>query len=103
MSQLVKMRVVTMLSELYPGEVYTERNVVLSATHTHSGPAGYMQYLLFNITNLGFVKDALDALVVGIVRSIRLAHENMQPGKLMLAEGEVKEQANINRNGRITE
>ena len=39
MGQLVKLFVVEELEALYPG-VYTEKNVVLSSTHTHSGPAG---------------------------------------------------------------
>ena len=39
MGQLVKMRVMKKLEEMFPG-YYTEQNVVLSATHTHSGPAG---------------------------------------------------------------
>lgn len=43
MGQLVKMFVLEELETLYPG-VYNEKNLVLSSTHTHSGPAGYMQY-----------------------------------------------------------
>ena len=39
MGQLVKMFVLEELETLYPG-VYNERNLVLSSTHTHSGPAG---------------------------------------------------------------
>ena len=40
MGQLGKLFVVEELEALYPG-VYTEKNVVLSSTHTHSGPAGW--------------------------------------------------------------
>jgi len=98
MSQLTKKRVIEKLTETFPDGLYTERNVVLSSTHTHSGPAGYMQYLLFNIPNLGFVQDALDAFVNGIVKSIVRAHESMQPGKLRLGKSEVMEEANINRS-----
>ena len=39
MGQLVKMFVLEELETLYPG-VYNEKNLVLSSTHTHSGPAG---------------------------------------------------------------
>ena len=39
MGQLVKLFVLEELESLYPG-VYNEANVVLSSTHTHSGPAG---------------------------------------------------------------
>jgi len=54
------------LNEKY-GTLYTAKNVVLSGTHTHSGPAGFLQYLLFTITSLGWVQQSFDALVNGIV------------------------------------
>ena len=55
MGQLVKLFALEQLETLYPG-LYTEKNLVLSSTHTHSGPAGYMQYVLFNVPNLGFIQ-----------------------------------------------
>ena len=97
MGQLVKLFVLEELETLYPG-VYTEANVVLSSTHTHSGPAGYMQYVLFNVPNLGFIKDTLDALVRGIVLSIERAEDSLQPGTIMYTKGLVTEEANINRS-----
>ena len=54
------------LKETY-GNVYSTKNVLLSATHTHSGPGGFMQYFLFTIGSKGFVKQTLDSLVDGIV------------------------------------
>lgn len=47
--------------------MYTGKNVVLSGTHTHSGPAGFMQYLLFDITSKGWVQQSFDSLVDGIL------------------------------------
>merc|ERR1711872_863238 len=97
LGQLVKPRVVENLEKLFPG-VYTEKNLVLSATHTHSGPAGFMQYLLFNVPNLGFIKETLDAMVAGITLSVVRAHTTMAPGSVFLTEAEMEEQANINRS-----
>ena len=54
------------------GDIYSADNVVLSATHTHSGPAGYMQYVLFEVTSLGFVPQTFQALVDGISRVITI-------------------------------
>lgn len=54
------------LQELY-GDLYTEKNVALSGIHTHSGPGGYLQYILYIITSLGFVRESFDVLVAGIV------------------------------------
>ena len=50
--------------------LYNTDNVILSATHTHSGPGGYMQYVLFQITSYGFVQQSFQALVDGISRVI---------------------------------
>merc|ERR1711970_1051580 len=97
MGQLVKLGVLAELEAVYPG-MYTEKNVVLSATHTHSGPAGFMQYVLFNIPNLGYVKQTHEGLVEGITRSIALAHDSLAPGRVVLVESEVEEQASINRS-----
>lgn len=41
--------------------------MAISGIHTHSGPGGYLQYLLYDITSLGFVRESFDALVDGIV------------------------------------
>jgi neutral ceramidase len=54
------------LQELY-GDLYTENNVAVSGIHTHSGPGGYLQYVLYIITSLGFVRESFDVLVTGIV------------------------------------
>lgn len=50
------------------GGVYSEQNVVLSGIHTHSGPGGYLEYVLYDITSLGFVRQSFDALVDGIMQ-----------------------------------
>ena len=54
------------------GNRYTDENVLLSGTHTHSGPGGYWQYVLFEVTSLGFVKESLDVIVDGVVESIKI-------------------------------
>ena len=54
------------LSDYY-GDMYTVRNLVVSGTHTHSGSGGFSQYLLYDITALGFNKQGFEALVAGIV------------------------------------
>lgn len=44
MGDIVKMRVVKQLQEIYGPDVYTIDNVMLSSTHTHSSMGGYLQY-----------------------------------------------------------
>ncbi|CAG0890551.1 unnamed protein product [Darwinula stevensoni] len=96
MDTAVKTGVVRRLQEEFGG-IYHQENVILSGTHTHSGTAGFLQYLLFQITNLGFSEETYNANVDGIVNSIRAAHGNLQPGHVYYNEGELLE-ANVNRS-----
>ncbi|XP_064404279.1 uncharacterized protein LOC135349656 [Halichondria panicea] len=95
-TQIMKIQVVNKLKALY-GDMYTTDNVLISGIHTHSGPAGFFQYLLFEIMSLGFVEQSLTAIVDGIVESIKMAHDNMQPGYLTVNQGFLYD-ANINRS-----
>lgn len=82
-------------SELSP--YYNEANVLLSATHTHSGPGGYSHYFLYNATTAGFIKENYDVIVDGIYRSIKLAHQNLVPGNVYINQGNLTD-ASKNRS-----
>ena len=58
MGQLIKMEVLEKLEKEFGNNTFTNANLVLSATHTHSGPAGYMQYIMYSISSFGFVEDS---------------------------------------------
>ena len=58
---------------------------MITATHTHSGPGGFLQYATFSLTG-GFAEDSVAAQVDGIVRSIRVAHRKIQPAKVYFSE-----------------
>ncbi|KAK6118935.1 hypothetical protein DH2020_047314 [Rehmannia glutinosa] len=61
------------------GELYNEENVAISGIHTHAGPGGYLQYVTYSVTSLGFVPQSFDALVTAIELSIVQAHNNLKP------------------------
>jgi len=96
-AQAVTFSVIKNLKLRYGPEMYNEQNVALSGTHTHSGPAGYLQYLVYDITGFGFINETFEALVDGIERAIVRAHDSLQPGKLSIAMGDLFD-ANINRS-----
>ncbi|MEV6283246.1 neutral/alkaline ceramidase [Kribbella sp. NPDC051770] len=79
------------------GGLYGERNVLLSATHTHSGPGGQSHNLAYNLSILGFQKQAFDATVDGIVEAVVEAHENLRPGDISLGRSELTN-ASVNRS-----
>jgi neutral ceramidase len=94
-TQAVKMEVVKRLEAIYGNELYTLDNVLLSGTHTHSGPGGYSHYALYNITILGFDEQNFECIVNGMVESIKIAHENLAPGKIFINRGDIE---NCGRN-----
>jgi len=96
MGQLVKIQVIQKLQAKF-NETYSFHNVIMSGIHTHSGPGGYLQYAIFDISTLGFNRESFDAVVDGIVKSIEDAHNSMVPGHLYVSVGELTD-ASINRS-----
>ncbi|XP_015873926.3 neutral ceramidase 1 [Ziziphus jujuba] len=95
-SQLVTIKVLERLKARY-GELYTEKNVAISGIHTHAGPGGYLQYVVYIVTSLGFVRQSFDVLVDGIEKSIIQAHENLHPGSVFINKGVLLD-ASVNRS-----
>ncbi|XP_075469037.1 neutral ceramidase [Ascaphus truei] len=95
-SQRVRLEVMENLKSMY-GDLYRQDNVILSGTHTHSGPAGFFQYTIFMLTSKGFIRPATDAIVNGIVKSIVKAHQNMKRGRIFLNKGTL-ENSQLNRS-----
>jgi len=79
------------------GDTYNVRNVVLSATHTHAAAGGQSHYALYDITVLGFIQQAYDAQVNGIVAAIEKAHNNLKPGYILINKGDLSN-ASYNRS-----
>ena len=69
------------------GDLYSQENVAISGIHTHAGPGGYLQYVTYIVTSLGFVRQSFDVLVDGIEKTIVQAHENLRPGSILVNEG----------------
>ncbi|OMP03004.1 Neutral/alkaline nonlysosomal ceramidase [Corchorus capsularis] len=95
-SQLVTIKVLERLKTRF-GNLYTQENLAISGTHTHAGPGGYLQYVVYSVTSLGFIKQSFDAIVTAIEQSIVQAHNNLKPGSVFLNNGDV-ENAGINRS-----
>jgi neutral ceramidase len=96
--QAVKMKVVEKLKNEFGDEPeggYNEKNVLLCANHTHSGPAGYSHYALYNFGVKGifpaFDKKNFDTIVDGIYGSIIKAHENLASGDIYIKTEELND------------
>ena len=77
--------------------MYTQNNVAVTGTHSHSGPGAWLNYLLPQITSKGFDKQSYQAIVDGTLLSIQRAHERLTPGHLTVGSIDVPD-ANINRS-----
>ncbi len=77
--------------------VYSQQNVAVTGTHSHSGPGAWLNYLLPQITSKGFNKPSYQAIVDGAVESIKVAHANLAPGRLSVGTTEI-EDASISRS-----
>lgn len=77
--------------------VYGKNNVAVTGTHSHAGPGAWLNYLLPQITSLGFDKQSYRAIVDGTLLSIRRAHMSLELGSVKVGSTRI-EDANINRS-----
>lgn len=85
----LKAAVIEQLQLQLPG-VFTHDNVLLSATHSHAGPGGYANYVLYNITTLGFSPKNFAAIVDGTVTAIVKAYAQRQKSQLAYSQGDLE-------------
>ncbi|MFE3682716.1 neutral/alkaline non-lysosomal ceramidase N-terminal domain-containing protein [Streptomyces sp. NPDC059095] len=80
-------------------EGYGAANVMLTATHTHCGPGGYFHHRLYNSNTGGFRAATFGAITDGITEAALAAIADLEPARLRLAQGELKN-ASVNRSRR---
>ncbi|MFP6583899.1 MAG: neutral/alkaline non-lysosomal ceramidase N-terminal domain-containing protein [Candidatus Hydrogenedentota bacterium] len=85
----MQLDVVDRLQEQF-GNTYTLNNVILSATHTHSGPGGYWHYGGGSPLGTDFSQVHFDFIIDGIIESIRQAHTDLEPGSIFIDRGTVE-------------
>lgn len=86
--QGVKQQVIKKLHAKY-GDRYNDSNVLLTATHTHSGPGGFSTYTFYNLSTLGFTRSNFNTIADGIVAAIDRAQTNMTPARIKIATGQL--------------
>jgi neutral ceramidase len=71
------------------GARYNLDNVIITATHTHSGPGGYWQSRSTTGLDGGLYPEHFEAIVAGITTSIVKADEDLQLGTVFINSGAV--------------
>jgi len=86
--QAVREHVIQKLQAKY-GDRYNEQNVLITATHEHSGPGGYSTYKLYDLTTFGFSRKNFDTIVDGIVAAVDRAEANLAPSEIKFAHDQL--------------
>lgn len=97
-----------MISDLIKGEMIkrlpqyglsdlSDENLLLLATHTHSGPGGYMPYTLYNLTTYGISQKNVMTIVEGMLRALQAAHQTRKSARILFDQSPLLE-SSINRN-----
>jgi neutral ceramidase len=92
----VKQGVINKLAKY--GGLYDDRNVMISATHTHSGPGGYSHHVMYNLTTFGHIAQNYTAIVDGIAAAIDSAHAHLAPATVSMMSGLVVDSTMVNRS-----
>ena len=83
-------------------EQLKERNIpiapsrlLITGTHTHSGPGGYSHHLLFNLSISGFVPEVYETIVQGITDALDNAYRRLQPATIKWADTLISTESKI--------
>lgn len=96
-THIVKHEVLQRLQKIYGPDLYQLDNLLISGTHTHSGPGGYCHYYLYNHSLGGpnkiggFDHHNFECIVSGIVAAIQQAHNQQAPGKIYVNQGKIED------------
>ncbi|KAK4881470.1 hypothetical protein RN001_004789 [Aquatica leii] len=92
----LRKQVLSTLQKNY-GSLYNDQNFVISATHTHCVPGGFMMDLLYDLPSFGFVQETFDSLHNGIVQAVIKAHNSIQDANIFVTKGTILN-VNVNRS-----
>ena len=80
---------------------YQSKDIILSATHTHSGPSSYIQNTLFEfLVTDKYVPEIFQHLMKGIEQSIRQAEKNLQVSQIAIGTRNIADVIGNRREGR---
>lgn len=73
----------------------TDDQIMVTATHTHSSPAGVTDYLFYSLSGPGFSESTVDAVAQSIADAIVAAAEDLEPVDVRVGRADVPEDVPI--------
>lgn len=83
------------------GDAFDEHRLVLTATHTHSGPGGCSYEAMYSLVTPGFVPEHLNAVVEAIVSSVMGALEAAEPTEIKIVKANFQDDTPVAWNRSI--
>lgn len=77
---------------------YNDHNVLLNATHTHTGVMGDAQRHQYNISAGGYNENLMMITVRAAVEAIVEAHRNLEPCTIEFSKGKLTDTYNVSKN-----
>jgi neutral ceramidase len=75
--------------ERRPALGLSDERIMLTATHTHSGPSGFSHVMFYSATSPGYSAKVFGGLVQGIVSAVEQAVTALVPGRVGLKSGRI--------------
>lgn len=88
-SGALRQGVLAALARDHAGRGFSAHSVMLTATHTHSGPSGFSQYALYNANGRGFSPLVWSGAVDSIVAAIVAADDAREPALMRLGHADI--------------
>jgi neutral ceramidase len=87
-TRLLKAQLIARLGAAFGG-VYSDDNLLLAGTHTHSAQGGYSGTRMYDHTAGGLDQTVANCIVTGCVAAVTMASSNLAPGRIYVNRGPV--------------
>ncbi len=94
----LKKLIVETLQERFPNGDFHDKNIMITAQHTHSGPAGYSEHPLYNFPVPQFRPKILHKIADTIIEAIILSKQNLKEASISFEQGDLEPEIEVAYN-----
>lgn len=97
----IRRRALELLRDHHPDCSIDSDSLMLSATHTHSGPSGYCEYLFYTFSGPGYSSSTVEVIATGIADAVAAAWKKREPAQLAVVQGDMAQTETVAFNRAI--